>query len=165
MLEKAEDPEALRRNRDAEELISRRDAAHARYQKWANATPNGIPSEIKLAEANLRAAEIELRDADEEVQSKRGDYTDALAGDTGTQIPSASASPRSRQACQDDAILTVLKDLGINPLALPRAKFGKPGVKAEVRAALGNRGMWSGSTIFDKAWERLRREGGIVDAV
>jgi len=47
-------------------------------------------------------------------------------------------------------------------LALPRNEPGKPGVKAVVRAALQASSLFEGSTTFDKAWERLIKDGRIV---
>lgn len=65
-------------------------------------------------------------------------------------------SPVSRHSSQDDAIVAEIRKLGHDPAALPKAKKnGAPGVRSQVKAALGNEGMWSGSTVFKKAWERF----------
>ena len=71
--------------------------------------------------------------------------------------------PVQRAAAQDAAIISCLRASNHDPLALPKNEAGKPGVKAETRAALGNRGLWAGTTVFDKAWERLRRNRHIVE--
>ena len=71
--------------------------------------------------------------------------------------------PVQRAAAQDAAIISCLRAANHDPLALPKNEAGKPGVKAETRAALGNRGLWAGTTVFDKAWERLRRNRDIVE--
>jgi hypothetical protein len=69
--------------------------------------------------------------------------------------------PRQRSAVQDAAILRTITQLGHDPTALPKNKRGKPGVKAAVRAKLSD-AMWQG-TVFNKAWDRLRKTGAIRD--
>lgn len=76
--------------------------------------------------------------------------------------PLPKVKPISRAKAQDQEILSVLAANGIAAGNLPRNVPGKSGVKALVRNALGNDGMWSGSTVFDKAWERLLKNGDIV---
>jgi hypothetical protein len=72
--------------------------------------------------------------------------------------------PVQRSQAQDTAILSLLKARGYDPLALPRNPHGMPGVKAEVRKEVGIKGIWAGATVFEKAWERLRKRGDIADA-
>ena len=72
---------------------------------------------------------------------------------------SPSARPPSQQRFQEEAILRVIRDLGLDPLALPSNERGKPGVKTDVRAKLG-----FSSAVFNKAWERLRSQRDIQDA-
>jgi hypothetical protein len=62
------------------------------------------------------------------------------------------------------AILDAIHKLGHEPLRLPKAKAGRAGIKAEVRKALGNKGMWAKSTVFDGNWEDLRSSRRIQDA-
>ncbi len=69
--------------------------------------------------------------------------------------------PQQRTAAQDAAILSYLIATNHDPKSLPKNLPGKPGVKAEVRTALGRRGIWAGNTVFDKAWERLAKAGDI----
>ena len=69
----------------------------------------------------------------------------------------------SRQRQQEIKILELLRRKGYDPQSLPKNPQGKDGVKLEIRIALGKRGMWSGRTVFDKAWQRLRDIGEIVD--
>lgn len=64
---------------------------------------------------------------------------------------------------QEKAILDEIIRLGYDPKNLPRNKAGKAGVKAEVRQSLTENGLFSGMTVFDKAWERLRRDRDIAD--
>lgn len=72
----------------------------------------------------------------------------------------ASDVPRFRR--QEDAILSAIRQLGYTPAKLPKQKRGLPGVKRQVKEALGDKGMWSGSKVFDHAWDRLRDEGAIM---
>lgn len=76
----------------------------------------------------------------------------------------SSVVPVSRQEAQEVTILAKLRELNFDPKRLPRSEPGKPGPKAQVKRALGAKGMWSGAKVFDKAWERLRRAGEIADA-
>lgn len=70
--------------------------------------------------------------------------------------------PVQRTAAQDYAILSEIKRQGFNPLALPKNPDGKPGVKAAIRTALLKQPLFTGSTVFDKAWERLAARADIV---
>lgn len=72
--------------------------------------------------------------------------------------------PVSRTAAQDQEIIALLKGKGFSPDSLPKNDPGKPGVKAVIRDALGKGEMWSGTTVFDKAWERLLKNGDIAMA-
>ena len=74
-----------------------------------------------------------------------------------------AAKPLQRSSAQDAMILTAIRKAGHNPLALPVNEPGKAGVKAEIRNALRNEKLLTGSTVFDKAWERLRKQGDIAD--
>ena len=58
----------------------------------------------------------------------------------------------------------MLRSKGHDPVKLPVAKSGQSGVKAQIRNALGSTGIWSGGTVFEKAWQRLRQTGAIADA-
>ena len=70
--------------------------------------------------------------------------------------------PVQRAAAQDAAIFAVLKTMALDPLALPKNQPGKPGVKAKMRTALKGDALFVGSTVFDKAWERLSSRREIV---
>jgi hypothetical protein len=77
-----------------------------------------------------------------------------------TQPVSHQASPGftsvPRFTAQENEILAAIKTLGHNPLQLPENKAGKSGVKAQIKAKLGKSGYWSGTTVFSRAWERMR---------
>lgn len=79
-----------------------------------------------------------------------------------TAAPAPTPAPVQRTAAQDAALLAMLIEKGFDPLALPPNEAGKPGVKNLIRQALGNSGLWAGATVFDKAWERLSRNGDIA---
>ncbi|APW46544.1 hypothetical protein [Rhodoferax antarcticus] len=72
------------------------------------------------------------------------------------------AKPVQRSAAQDAAVLAALKAMGIDPLAVPKNEAGKAGTKAKVRAAIASNALFTGTTVFDKAWERLSTRGEIV---
>jgi hypothetical protein len=73
--------------------------------------------------------------------------------------------PLSRSAAQESAILAKIRELGHDPLNLPKNSPGKRGVKAAVGAALVSKNPLfpKGSTIFKHAWDKLRDRGDIVD--
>jgi len=75
--------------------------------------------------------------------------------------------PRQRRAAQDATVLDAICKAGHDPLALPVNRPGKPGVKAEIRAELEGINLLfpRKSTIFNKAWERLRERGEIGNKV
>ena len=70
--------------------------------------------------------------------------------------------PIQRAHAQDAAILREIRKQGFNPLELPKNAAGKKGVKHGIRTAIGNSGLFIGTTIFDKAWERLTANSEIV---
>lgn len=73
-----------------------------------------------------------------------------------------AAKPLQRSAAQDAAILRQIKDLGFDPLTVPKNQPGKAGVKSAVRNALSKDRLFTGAKVFDKAWERLSKNGEIV---
>ena len=84
------------------------------------------------------------------------------AGEYGALERVTDPAPVQRAAAQDAALISSLRAAKHDPLALPKNVRGKPGVKAATRVALGNGGLWAGSTVFEKAWERLTRNGDIA---
>lgn len=65
---------------------------------------------------------------------------------------------------QETVILECLRNLGYDPTSLPRPRQGKSGPKSQVRQELKGRVLFAGSTVFDKAWDRLRHFRDIKDA-
>lgn len=157
-----DDPAMKDRVNAADALLDRLESARARFNIWSSANPNGTPSEIKLAEDELRAAKLELEEAQAAVRYARGDEIEGAHSDACGSANGKDES-RSRQAVQEAQILRMLLALGYDPVALPKPLAGKPGTKAEVRGSIGAGGMWSGKTVFDKAWERLRKGGQIAE--
>jgi hypothetical protein len=68
---------------------------------------------------------------------------------------SEAVLPLQRQCSQENEILSVITELLYDPVALPKGESGKPGVKAKVREQLLTDSRWT-TSIFDKAWQRLR---------
>ena len=84
------------------------------------------------------------------------------ASDGVEQDKAGPAKPLQRTAAQDSAILCEIEKQGYDPLALPKNLPGKPGVKAAIRAALSENSLFTGGTVFDKAWERLTARADIA---
>jgi hypothetical protein len=72
-------------------------------------------------------------------------------------------APRRAMREQEEAILQAIRTLGYEPKSLPKPPSGKPGVKSNVKESLRNDPLFQSKGIFDKAWERLRSDGSIVD--
>lgn len=89
-------------------------------------------------------------------------WFDAM-GVAGEGVPDATPKPKQRGKAQDETIIREIKKQGLDPQALPKNSPGKLGVKAAIRAAVDGKGLFIGSTVFDAAWERLRKCGDIVD--
>ena len=77
------------------------------------------------------------------------------------KTPKSADKPFQRQ--QERAILEMIGKLGEDPKNLPKNPPGKPGIKAKVRKTLINETLFAGSTVFDKAWGRLRDDEDIQD--
>lgn len=82
-------------------------------------------------------------------------------------LPAIPNKPLSRAEVQDEAILDAVRELGHDPKKLPAFRGGRNGgVKATVKRVVEARSahlFQSKSTVFDKAWERLRARGEILD--
>jgi hypothetical protein len=79
--------------------------------------------------------------------------------------PTGAATPVARATAQEEAILRSLEQRGYTPAALPRRQGTKKWVKSEVWASLKTQRKTFGSDkVFDKAWERLRKDGRIAES-
>ena len=64
---------------------------------------------------------------------------------------------------QEKAILDTITHLGFDPKSIPKTKSGNAGVKSSVRSHLTGNDLFVGPTVFEKAWERLRKNKDIND--
>ena len=71
--------------------------------------------------------------------------------------------PKQKLRRQEIAILDTIKHLGFDPKSMPKNAGGRPGVKSIVRDHLKGDDLFVGPTVFDKAWERLRKTEAITD--
>lgn len=63
---------------------------------------------------------------------------------------------------QDDAILAVIKELNLAPLALPKYENGKSGVKLEIRELLSNNELFKAEKAFEDTWQRMFKNKVLV---
>jgi hypothetical protein len=92
-------------------------------------------------------------------------YGFPATADAGASVSAAETGGAvSRSLAQDRAILSYLSAKGHDPKKLPRNEPGKPGVKAAAKKALQGTPNFIGSRVFDKAWDRLRKNKDIVTA-
>lgn len=164
--------EAERLLRDANQNLIRR------QETLKNAPGTGDIQKLEDAEQAVQVAEHALANANKVHKTIRGDFLDepqqlapepqaatvVVESASGGVEPdkAAQAKPLQRTAAQDAAILCEIKKLGHDPMALPKNPDGKPGVKAAVRTALLSHSLFKGSTVFDKAWERLTARADIA---
>ena len=87
---------------------------------------------------------------------------DVRASDGVVLDKAGPAKPLQRSAAQDSAILCEIEKQGYDPLALPKNLPGRPGVKAAIRTALSQNSLFTGGTVFDKAWVRLTARADIA---
>ena len=78
---------------------------------------------------------------------------------TSTEAP----KPRTLLRDQEKAIIACISSLVFDPKQLPKKSPGKGGVKKQVRDNLDGNSLFKGVTVFDRAWERLRKSGEIAD--
>lgn len=84
--------------------------------------------------------------------------------DNPDRTTATSYRQRTKGQQQEAAILEALKQLGFDSLNIPLNPPGKGGPKALVRQNLNIPSSLFGSDkVFEKAWERLRKQGDIVD--
>lgn len=101
----------------------------------------------------------------EDLRRALGTSVDAIneevAIEYGNATSTAAQRPLKHQRFQEQEILRALRMLGFDPLALPARTPGARGVKAAIRSELTDP-MWQG-TVFDAAWKRLRKSGGLKE--
>ena len=81
---------------------------------------------------------------------------EALENEDTSQSSAERERPPRQHTFQENEILRVLAKLGKDPLNLELFKAGQSGIKGEVR-----KGLKFSTKVFDKAWERLAKDGRI----
>jgi len=81
-----------------------------------------------------------------------------------TDLPKQIEKPKRelRSNKQDDAILAAIKELNLDPLALPENKKGKSGIKSEIRELLGNYELFKAEKAFEHTWQRMFKNRVLV---
>jgi hypothetical protein len=121
-------------------------------------SPTATSNVLTTTEVSVRSLLPWLR------RKHQDEIADGLAQQAATPaVVNAQPQALQRARAQEHAILQQIQKLGHDPRALPKAPSGKPGVKSLVKSALGTSGLWTGPTVFNKAWERLRGDGRIAD--
>lgn len=95
-----------------------------------------------------------------------GEHRGAAASAASSPAPEVGTTkrkPRTKLRQQEDAIVAELQRQKFDPVALPARLSGEDWVKTKVREALDKRAPFEGLTTFDYAWERLRKDGRIVE--
>jgi len=89
-----------------------------------------------------------------------------IAEPDSSEAPNAKKSrPRQKLREQEEAISRVIEELGHSPKSLPHQEPGKKGVKSAVNSKLADDPLFKDKrTSFNKAWERLRKDGSIADS-
>jgi len=121
--------------------------------------------EARAEVAEVKAALAQVQATMDVVVSCLPKLTSPPAALAGAEVVQTAKAPPPRQTAQEDVILQAICAAGYDPKRLPNRTPGKSGIKVTVRAAVQDgKGMFTGSTVFDKAWERLRKAGEISDA-
>jgi hypothetical protein len=63
---------------------------------------------------------------------------------------------------QEKIIIKTITELGLDPKSFPDYESGKSGMKSKIREALSGNPLFRGSTVFNKAWERLSIDKRII---
>jgi hypothetical protein len=108
------------------------------------------------------ASLVKISDVDIWLEVEGVDYRFPLGNVAPTSNELSEVMPLQRSKAQEEAILSKLQSNGHDPARLVKNTPGKPGVKSEIRRALGSGGMWTGQTVFNKAWERLASNGQLA---
>jgi hypothetical protein len=122
-----------------------------------------VREEHEASKRGKAAEQLGVADAAPEHQDAQPANAQAPAVFQQRTEKTTQVAPVGRQQAQEQTILNTLHGLGYTPRAMPKSEAYKPGVKSEVRAAIGSEGMWHSPRVFDKAWERLRERGEIAD--
>ena len=122
--------------------------------KYHPKTPLEFYAEVYWNDLNTWLVENEPRIAEKWIFPKPGTAT--TQAEKSEQAP--PAEPVQRQSYQEKEILRVISDMGLDAMALPMYKAGKPSAKADVRKKLKD---WT-DDVFKKAWKRCRKDEKIA---
>lgn len=138
---------------------------------WIDELEQAAGVDASEAEAQRNAAELAryvmgLEDVPEDGETAQQANQPAEVPDPLLQPPVDTEIPRgiSRTQEQDATVIAAIRNLGHDPKALPAWQYGSPGVKAAVKKAIERNSLFVGTTVFEKAWERLRSRGEIAEA-
>lgn len=157
------------KGRDPVQAAARTDVAQAVWIGLCKGSlPAYYPDGIRMPVDEVQAAGLSLQGVYVEPVSvnallKAAVHAELVWTPGGAQIEPRNGRGVSAQARQDVEILETLRRKGYDPRRLPKNPPGKSGVRSEVRKALGAAGAWSGTTVFKRAWQRLRDAGEIAD--
>ena len=122
---------------------------------------NTIIDYARFTQTGDRLRLIEMEDFLAYFQKLRMKVDQATTEPAPKPIPMALIS-KSKQ--QDSAILDWLKGNNFDPMKLPKPPKGKAGVKRDCRNALEiHYKMFSSTSVFNTAWDRLRQNNEIAD--
>lgn len=83
--------------------------------------------------------------------------------DSSEQKVAVQSVPRTKLRDQEKAILQEIRRQGHDPKNLPKSNPNGPGVKAKVWVVLKPSDLFVSSRVFEKAWDRLRKDGDITN--
>src|SRR5258708_31224527 len=133
--------------------------------------PRNISDQLPFAvpdEVNFVLALVQVTNSDLNILlEKNPGWGIAYRFGTALAHPQAAADTRvSVSLQQENAVINKIRELGIDPLAVPKNAPGKPGCKADVREpTLKSPPHISNSQkTFESTWDRLRATRRIVDA-
>jgi hypothetical protein len=149
--------------------------------------PGGLPSYVELAykrlneEEEKRATESEgwisspavrsgNNSADAQTPTMLTAELPVSNAEVDINVPNHNSTPTGpypRLKWQEDQILRGISELGYDATSLPKYKNGTATTKAKVKQKLVDEdcAKWSGRTVFDKAWDRLRGDKRIAEEV
>jgi hypothetical protein len=153
-----------RGRRSAWQIPRDQDELDALFYTWMGQTP---PEDRNAAQALAFCGHWKLNTPPNyDNVHKRDDYAyEAFVRLSRLVAPTDGGRPTALKVhvVRENAVLEKIRELGHDPLRLPKARPGLPGVKAEVKAALGNEGLWLKPKAFGKTWADLRSSRRLAD--
>ena len=140
---------------DIEDELGRGESSALRTDKTRSSTASVQLTITSLDEWARKKYGIALLPRDASVDAGQERQAAPLAA--ADEVGKGGRGNRTKQREQEDAIKAEIERLCYDPKLLPRNIPGKSGVKSKVSNALKNNALFQGTTIFDKAWDRLLR--------